>query len=364
MVPVSKRRPLILGTLAVALMSSVVIYFVKPVAKHEPGAVDKNHSGTPSLVVSSSSDAVTTIVTTAELEQDEIIISTPSEHDQLIISPILEGTSIDGSLKADRAGNLVLDIEIKDFFDYFLSTADDIGPEQSIAEIQRYAQSYLPEPARSQALELLDNYAQYKQTEFQIHQVPITQADLNDSDALQLLRSSFEQLKSERQSLFSPEQDQALFGLEDSYAAHTLTTLEVMADDSTNDEEKRAQLRVLQSQLPTEISASFEKTQADRQRQALIETAVNSQQDDAQVYESLSEQGLAQSQIDSIVSRRQDQRAFNAAYSRYQQQKRALGERLADNAERYQAELAELQNRIFVNPSDRTQAALRDLGDQ
>jgi len=69
------------------------------------------------------------------------------EHDQLIISAALKGTSIDGALKADSQGNLVLDLQVRDFFDYFLSIADDVGPEQAIAEIQRYSQQYLPEPA-------------------------------------------------------------------------------------------------------------------------------------------------------------------------------------------------------------------------
>ncbi len=297
----------------------------------------------------------------APLTKNVAVTSTPREHDQLVISSILEGTSIDGALKADSHGHLILDIEVRDFFDYFLSIADDTGPEQAIGEIQRYAQSYLPEPARSQALSLLGNYLRYKQTEFQIQQVPITPASLNDSDALQLLRASFDQLKYKRQSLFSIEQDQALFGLEDSYAKHTLMSLELMADDSTSDEEKRAKLSALESQLPSDVSASVGQTNAGRQRQTTIETAVNSEQDDAQVYESLSEQGLEQQQIDSIISRRQQQREFNSVYSRYQQAKRDLRERVADDPQLYQTQLNELQQRLFINPHDRTQAALRDL---
>ena len=80
----------------------------------------------------------------------------------MAISAALEGTHIDGALSSDAQGNLILNLQIRDFFDYFLSIADDVGPEQAIAEIQRYSQQYLPEPANTQALELLGNYLRYK----------------------------------------------------------------------------------------------------------------------------------------------------------------------------------------------------------
>jgi len=299
---------------------------------------------------------------TTVIGQPLSVVSTPAEHDQLVISEVLEGTSIDGALRADVNGNLILDIGVRDFFDYFLSIADDVGAQLAIAEIERYALTYLPEPASLQATELLGNYLRYKQTEFQIQQIPITQKTLNDSDALQLLRTSFNQLKQKRQTLFSPEQDQALFSLEDSYADHTLSSLELMADQSTTDEQKREGLRTLESQLPTEVSASFIETRENRQYQQNVETEFASAKDDAQVYETLQLQGIEKQQIDSILARRQQQRQFDSIYQRYQAEKNNLTlNGLEPGTDAYQERLSVLQNQFFSSPEDRTQAALRDL---
>ncbi len=290
-------------------------------------------------------------------EKQNVVASTPSEHDQLILSETLEGTSIDGSLKADGAGNLILDIEVRDFFDYFLSTADDIGPAQAIAEIQRYAQQYLPEPANTQALALLANYLRYKQTEFQLQQAPITHQVLADTDALAVLKTNFDQLKLKRKSLFSAEQDTALFALEDSYARYTLSSLEIMADETTSDDQKRSKLNLLESELPRELSASFSQTKYHREQQRNIEATINSSADDAQVYEQLDKQGLDKQQIDAIVRRRQEQRDFNLTYQRY----RAAKQNLDKRAEHYDKLLSDLRNHYFLNPESMTQAKLRDL---
>lgn len=283
--------------------------------------------------------------------------STPSEHDQLVAFANLEGTDIDGALSADEHGNLILNVEVRDFFDYFLSISDSVGVEQAIAEIERYAFEYLPEPANEQSLMLLKNYLRYKQTEFQIQQTPITNESLNDSDALVLLRTSFTDLKVARQKLFTRNQTQALFGLEDIYANHTLSTLEAMADQSTTDLQKRTKIVELESQLPPELSASFAQTKSDQQRQLNIEKITTSGSDEAQIYEQLSEQGLEKAQVDAVLSRIQQQKNFDAVYQRYQSQIRDLD----NKSENYSAQVAELQNAFFISPEERTQAKLRDL---
>jgi len=342
-----------LATVIVALITSALLSRINEERKLELNkAVGNNVEELPVTLGTPLNESDTRIE-----QQGLVVNSTPQEHDQLIISAALKGTSIDGALKADSQGNLVLDLQVRDFFDYFLSIADDVGPEQAIAEIQRYSQQYLPEPANAQALELLGNYLRYKQVEFQIQQAPLTREILQDSDALVLLRSSFNQLKTKRQSLFSAEQDKALFSLEDSFANHTLSTLELMADDSTDDEYKKQQLAVLEAQLPPALSESFAQTRVDREQQQDIELVLNSSADDTQAYEQLSRKGISQSQMDLIVQRRQQQRHFDDAYARYSAEKQALDTDTDD----YQSRLSGLQARFFLDPESITQAKLRDL---
>lgn len=355
----NRQRQIILASLLLTVLTLSALFLL--IRNHEQA---DDQVPLASVIVGNDSAESRQIIKSSRggMGEPSSIVSTPTEHDQLIISEALEGTSIDGALRADANGNLILEIGVRDFFDYFLSIADDVGAELAIAEIERYALTYLPEPASYQATELLANYLRYKQTEFQIQQIPITQETLNDSDALQLLRTSFNQLKQKRQTLFSPEQDYALFSLEDTYADHTLSSLELMADQSTTDEQKREGLRDLESQLPTEVSASFIETRENREYQQNIETELASVKDDAQVYETLRLQGIEQQQIDSIIARRQQQRQFDSTYQRYQAEKNSLtADGLELGTDAYQARLRVLQNQFFSSPEDRTQAALRDL---
>jgi lipase chaperone LimK len=301
------------------------------------------------------------VVNTAEnLERNkslEIAYSTPKEHDQMVISSSLEGADIDGALQADGENQLILSIDVRDFFDYFLSTADEIGPEAAIGEIQRYANQYLPEPARTQAVQLLEKYLSFKQTEYQLQQMPISQDSLSDKGAITVMRESFEALKSNREMLFSPIDEHALFGLEDTYAEHTLSTLELMADESLSNEQINAGLQVLESQLPPELSNSFAQTRADNQRAELVSSLVDSELDDSQLHTSLVDQGLGADKANEIIERRQQQLSFDQNYQRYSQSLGALDSQQADFDD---LKLGLLQ-RYFLSPEQQTQARLRDL---
>ncbi len=287
----------------------------------------------------------------------EVIASTPISHDQLVISSSLEGTDIDGALKADAAGNLVLDLAVRDFFDYFLSVADELGPENAIAEIERYARAYLPERAGDQAVELLSNYLRYKRAEFELQQTPIAQTDLNDASALNLIEQSFKTLKATRKALFSEQQDTALFGLEDQYANHTLATLRIMADETSDQQQKRDQLTELESQLPNELITNAQTTRDQKQRQASIENTLLTVSDDSQAYESLVGQGLSEQKASELIAVRQEHQQFERSYSDYSLAKNKLDKQAND----YQQQLSALQKQFFISPEQQTKARLSDL---
>jgi hypothetical protein len=135
-----------------------------------------------------------------------------------------------------------------------------------------------------------------------------------------------------------------------------------MADQNTTDEQKRESLLNLESQLPSDVSASFAETRNNREFQQNIEAEVGSHKDDAEIYETLRSQGIEQQQINSILARRQQQRQFDSIYLRYQSEKNSLSlAGLEPGTSAYQARISTLQNKHFSSPEDRTQAALRDL---
>ncbi len=283
--------------------------------------------------------------------------TTPRQHDQSVISSSLQGTDIDGALSVGADGQLIVNLGVRDFFDYFLNTADEVGAEAAIAEVTRYIETYLPAEARLQALSLFENYLRYKRTEFELQQAPLTQERVSDADALVVLRENFNQMRSERSKLFTQDEQAALFGLEDIYAEHTLSSLEVLANEQISDDEKRSKLDELQRALPPELSGSLLETETGRQQQQSIEQLIASDQDDAQLHEQLLREGYVQEKADEIVSHRQQQRHFSTIYESYAQERAALSHESPD----YEQKINALRARYFSTPEQQTRAKLLDL---
>ena len=285
-----------------------------------------------------------------------LVATTPESHDQIEFAQSLEGTDIDGALKVDKNGLLILDQDIRDFFDYFLSAADELGPEAVILEIQRYIDTYLPEAAAIQAHKLFGGYLSYKQFEFQLRQQPLEGAQLS-SDNLQLVRENFEALKNKRRELFSIEEDEALFGLEQTYQEFTLQTLELFADDAITDEQRMFQLAELETTLPPELQASRAEDASHRVEQKQVDQLSAQHSDDAAFHQALTDRGINQIKADELVTYRQQQQRFDQTYQRY----RAAVNALDKNDAQYQQSLNQLQTSFFVDPEQVTQARLRDL---
>ena len=285
-----------------------------------------------------------------------LVATTPESHDQIEFAQSLEGTDIDGALKVDKNGLLILDQDVRDFFDYFLSAADELGPEAAISEIQRYIDTYLPEAAAIQAHKLFSGYLSYKQYEFQLRQQPLEGAQLS-SDSLQLVRENFEALKNKRRELFSLEADEALFGLEQTYQEFTLQSLELFADEAITDEQRMFQLAELETSLPPELQASRAQDASHRVEQKQFDQLSAQHSDDAAFHQALTDQGISQIKADELVTYRQGQQRFDQTYQRYRTAVNALNK----NDAQYQQSLNQLQASFFIDPEQVTQARLRDL---
>ena len=72
------------------------------------------------------------------------------------------GTSVDGSFSVDASGNLLITRDIRNLFDYFLSAVGEEPLQQSLDRLRAYIAAELQEPARGQALALMQQYIDYK----------------------------------------------------------------------------------------------------------------------------------------------------------------------------------------------------------
>ena len=237
--------------------------------------------------------------------------------------PGLQGTEVDGELKADSAGNLQLNLALRDYLDYFLSAADQAGLETVVEVMLVDARGRLPEPALRQFIGLLGDYMDYKRASLALLQQPLSSAQQSTPDGqLVALQRAFEQLAQLRRAHFSSAATEALFGAEEAYGRYTLDNLALMARDDLSEHGKALAQERLRAQLPEAMRASEEQV-----RQLLALT-----------YDPPT--------VERLLSEQRNERAWQQRYATYQQELAALQGNGLSAADQQQ-EQQRLRQRLF-----------------
>lgn len=260
--------------------------------------------------------------------------------------PGLQGTEVDGELKADSAGNLQLNLALRDYLDYFLSAADQAGLETVVEVMLADARGRLPEPALGQFVGLLGDYMDYKRATLALLQQPLSSAQQSTPDGqLVALQRAFEQLAQLRRAHFSHAATEALFGAEEAYGRYTLDNLALMARDDLSEHGKALAQERLRAQLPEAMRASEER---QAQAQAL------QVQTDKLWQEGASEEQMRQllaltydpPTVERLLSEQRHERAWQQRYATYQQELAALQGNGLSAADQQQ-EQQRLRQRLF-----------------
>ena len=180
----------------------------------------------------------------------------------------LAGTEVDGRLSTDAAGNLLVDLGVRDYFDYFLSAADQAGLDASLGALLADVRGRLAEPARSQLLDLLGDYLDYKRASLALMQQPLAPSQQQPQGQLAALQDAFERLAQLRRAHFSLAAVEGLFGAEEAYARYTLDILGLTARTDLSEADKALAQAQAREQLPAALQAS-----ELRQQQALVQQA-------------------------------------------------------------------------------------------
>lgn len=156
--------------------------------------------------------------------------------------------TIDGDIRADEDGHLIIDRDLRHWIDFYLSAIGELSLieiKQLIAE--KIAQ--LPMPAREQAARLLADYLSYKESlasyEGQFKQ-------LLGSDHLDNLQQRHDWQKRLRREALSNEAVEAFWLLDELVDDYALEQLVINGSDSS-EEEKLNQLKNLEAALPKEL---------------------------------------------------------------------------------------------------------------
>jgi len=260
--------------------------------------------------------------------------------------PGLQGTEVDGELKTDSAGNLQLNLALRDYLDYFLSAADQAGLETVVEVMLADARARLPEPALGQFIGLLGDYMDYKRASLALLQQPLSNAQQSTPDGqLIALQRAFDQLAQLRRAHFSSAATEALFGAEEAYGRYTLDNLALMARDDLSEHGKALAQERLRAQLPETMRASEERQVQAQALQAQTDKLWQEGASEEQVRQllALTYDPLT---VERLLNEQRNERAWQQRYATYQQELVALqgnGLSVADQ----QQEQQRLRQRLF-----------------
>lgn len=361
--PIGPRRWLIPGALSAVLAGGVLWHGLtgtpQPTA-NTPGPVAGDFAGTTKSVAPPSEAGSKPVIT--DNGANPVNATTPESLGSEPFAPSLAGTDIDGALQADKNGQLIINLQVRDFFDYFLSAVGEVSPEVAISQIQQMAESHLPSPAADQALALLDQYLAYKQAALTVMQTRLDPARRGDpAYQLSALGDALTQLKKLRQATFDAHVHNAFFGQEEAYSEYTLATLAIQQRQDLSDQGKQALIQWHRNQLPEAMRTTEEQlVESTRQQQARV-AAITSASSPQEAGQRLSDLGLDSKSSAEVVGYLKDRERFD---QRFQTFRKALDQQAAPGLAEpdIDANQEALLQQHFPDQQERTWARLRMLG--
>ena len=167
-----------------------------------------------------------------------------------LISPSQHDTEIDGRLREDGNGNLIVDIGFRDLFDYFFSALGEKTPEQIALNMEQYFDGALSATAAEQARSLLKRFMAYNRDLSECAASDNTDVyDLHGQSLVDYLKAYHAYLADARKRHFGQEISDVFFQNEETYQAYNIARLELSLTDLP-DEEKQRQIEELRSRLP------------------------------------------------------------------------------------------------------------------
>ena len=286
---------------------------------------------------------------------------TPTRLPDPVFAASLEGTEIDGQLRADANGQLLIDLSVRDFFDYFLNTVGEVPAERMLAEVHQLIDQSLPATAASEAKALLARYIDYRHQLASLENLALDPRRRHDPGyQLEMLSQGLDAVKALRQRSFDDTVRNAFFALEEAYADYTLASLQVQQRQDLSATEQHELIRWHRQQLPPLLQESeqrqLQQIAEHRSRQQLIDNAPSAQA----AARALQEQGVPEQQVQDVASWLTERESFEQHFAEYQQALTALEQSGLNDSDREQ-QREQLRAAHFADEAQQTWARLREL---
>lgn len=272
--------------------------------------------------------------------------------------------SLDGSspphLPTDGRGHLMRSRAVRDFFDYFLTAQNEIPAATLDALVRRQIAAQLDgTPAADEAVTVWQRYNAYRTALGSSLQPSPTQGPSGaklDLDALQL---SLDQCDALGNRLMG-EWNEPFFGAESQQQHRDLARLRIASDGSLSTAQKAARLAGLDAAEPPEARAAHERA---REQQAALDTISQAQKQGGSLDAMRAQitQTLGPEAAQRVLQMQQADDAWQARYADYSNQRAQIGKQDLPPQQR-DAQIAQLRQQFFTNPSDAMRAASLDRG--
>lgn len=244
-------------TLSIAAVATVstALYLSNTSPDNTTQNTQANHS---SLITESQQSSVNTDTT-------KQILGFVSKHGALPSS--LRGTTLDNALQVDENGNLLISSDIKDVFDYFLSSISEEDLDTILLRVDEYLNHYLQEPALSDAKAILAQYIEYKSSLMALEQemgedlAQMSKEDKINGGYLDFLRRQMDQRNGLREQFLDANIYEAFYAEEQQYDEYTYSKLLVTSDQSLSANDRFEKISALQMTLPDHVQESIKETQ-------------------------------------------------------------------------------------------------------
>lgn len=274
----------------------------------------------------------------------------------------LNGTQIDGQLRADANGNLIVDLKVKDFFDYFLSAVGEVKPEVAVAEMEKLARASLPPKAVNQAMTLLGQYLDYKEKalNFSRQKLSVPPDKQGMSYQISMLRKGLKRLNELQNETMPPEAVKAFFGAQQAYGHYVLKSLEIQQRQDLTPSEKAQMIANARDQLPPIIAHTQQQLAENQNQMQQIQHIEDTAASPDEAAVQLEQLGVSQDRISRIVGYMNRKTDFAKQYQAYAQDLRRL-----KNASLAPDDFAQQKNQLlhqyFSDSEERTWAKLKDM---
>ncbi|WP_240324357.1 lipase secretion chaperone [Trinickia diaoshuihuensis] len=266
-------------------------------------------------------------------------------------------------LPLDARGHLRKSRGVREFFDYFLTAQHEMPHQALDALVRKQIAAQLDDTmAEPEALDLWQRYQAYLEAMNNLKAIaapPSTGSTASTSD-LDAMQSSLDERAAVAARTLGADWNEAFFGADWRRAHYMIERWRVLRDASLTEAQKAARLQALEQSLPPGERTALEKS---RDAQARIQAVAQLRQQGMTLDQlrAKATQEFGPQAAERIVKMQQNDEAWHAKYADYSAQRARIDAMGLSPTER-EAQIEQLRQRVFTDPSQALRAASLDHG--